>query len=87
MLKILQWKHNNAFCVCIVELHVIFNNIKIRTVAQRCFMTKLCRQQQCKQFATIFKTNYIPANLLSPHKLHMVAEFKQRNVLNNLFYI
>ena len=32
---LLQWKHNSAFCVCVVELYVIVNSTIILNVAQQ----------------------------------------------------
>jgi hypothetical protein len=48
--------------VCVVELHVIVNYIKILSLHNNAFMLNLCRRQQCKLYVAVFEINYIPTN-------------------------
>ena len=42
----LLMKHNNAFSLRIVELHITVNNIEILSVEQQCFLANSFRRQQ-----------------------------------------
>jgi hypothetical protein len=50
---IMQWKHNTAFCLCLVvvvfvdELHVNLGYSKYSLSYNNAFVVNLCHQQQC----------------------------------------
>jgi hypothetical protein len=67
--------------VCVVQLHVTVNYIKILSVAKHCFYGKFMSPATlCKLYIPVLQRNYVPNNLRSFDMLHINVALKQKNV-------
>ena len=76
----MQRKHTNVSCVCCCRVKCRCKIVKILSVIQHCYYSKLISPAIFKLYVPVFERNYIQPSLHWFYTLHINAALKQKAV-------